>query len=254
MAEQLLGKYTMVNHLTYVNLDTVNHEEYDNQLPKQDIASACLYLLRDTSTTTAQKRQRVDDYIKLLSVRQCMAKAPQAADQDAQGTTLGQVSIKAGQVSIVASVVRDQEKTICMDNARLLEEKVEMDRKIGKRKLDDSLDTAREDMAKRYKQHKEWLEEVEHIDRVKSELRMGKQLLRKWYDASAEKGEVEMPELCAFWDLCFANDKVQAQQMVMTYVIGLLSETVKFMETVGGAEEWVARAAQVHEEVGVDDM
>ena len=231
----------MVNHC-HVNLDTVNHE-YDNQLPKQDIASACL-LLHDTSTTTAQKRQRVDDYIKLLSVRQCMAKAPQAADQDAQGTTLGQVSI-------VASVVRDQEKTIRMDNARLLEEKVEMDRKIGKRKLDDSLD----------RRVKTWRSatsstravDAEHIDRVKSELCTGKQLLRKWYDASAEKGEVEMPELRAFWDVCFANDKVQVQRMVMTYVIGLLSETVK------SAERWAVlrsgwRAAQVHEEVGADDM
>ena len=245
MAEQHLVKYQTVHRFTYSNLDTVNHEEYDNQLHKQDIASACLYLLRDTSTTTAQKRQRVDDYAKLLSVRQCMAKAPQEADLDAQGTTLGQVSI-------VASTVRDQEKTIRLDTARLLEEKVDMDRAIGKRQLDDSLDTAREDMAKRYKQHKEWLDEVEHIDRVKSELPVGKALLRKWYDASAEKAEVEMPELRAFWDVCFAKDKVQAQQMVMTYVTGLLSETVKFMETVGGAEEWVARAAQVHEEVGVD--
>ena len=230
MAEQLFGKYTMINHFTYLNLDTVNHEEYDNQLPKQDIASACLHLLRDNSTATAQKRQMVDDYAKTL-----------------------------GQVLIVASVVRDQEKTIPMENARLLEEKVEMDSKIGKRKLDDTLDTAREDIAKRYKlhkdkRHKEWLDEVEHIDRVKSELRMGKQLLRKWYDPSAEKGEVKMPELRAFWDVCFANDKVQAQRMVVTYVIGLLSETVKFMETVGRDEEWVARAAQVHEEVGVDDM
>lgn len=228
MAEQLFAKYTMINHLTYLNLDTVNHEEYDNQLPKQDIASACLHLLRDKSTATAQKRQMVDDYAKTL-----------------------------GQVWTAASVVRDQEKTIPMENARLLEEKVEMDSKIGKRKLDDTLDTAREDIAKRYKlhkdkRHKEWLDEVEHIDRVKSELRMGKQLLRKWYDPSAEKGEVEMPELRAFWDVCFANDKVQVQRMVMTYVIGLLSETVKFMETVGGDEEWVARAAQVHEEVGVD--
>ena len=247
MAEQHLVKYKMVHRFTYLNLDTVNHEEYDNQLRKQDIASACLYLLRDTRTTTAQKRQRVDDYAKLLSVRQCMAKAPQAADQDAQGTTLGQVSI-------VASVLRDQEKTIRLDTARLLEEKVDMDCTIGKRPHDDSLDTAREDMAKRYKQHREWLDEAEHIDRIKSELPMGKELLRKWYDASPEKSEVEMPEMRAFWDLCFANDKVQAQQMIMTYVIGLLSETVKFMETVGGDEEWVARAAKVHEEVDVDDM
>lgn len=247
MAEQLLGNYTMVNRFTYLNLDTVSHEEYDNQLRKQDIASACLYLLRDTTTSTAQKRQRVDDYAKLLSLRQCMAKAPQAADQDAQSATLGQVSI-------VANMVRDQEKRIRNDTARLLEEKAEMDRKIGKRQLDDTLDTARDDMAMRYKQYKEWLDEVEHIDRVKSELLTGKELLRKWFDASPEKSEVEMPELRAFWDLCFANDKVQAQQMVMTYVISLLSETVKFMETVGGAEEWVARAAQVHEQVGVGDM
>ena len=209
------------------------------------VGNACLSLLMNDTTSVEQQRQMVQDYAKLLAIRASMAKTPPTTEHNSKGMTFDQV------VENLNSVLRRQ-LIVDRETARLLAEKISRDSELGKRRLDDDLNEACDEMEKRHKQNEEWLHNARFINEEKGKVNSEKEFLREWYDAWEGKREVEMEELSEFWEVCLASEDEGAQYEVRKLVVGMLDDATKLIETVGGREgenkKWVQAAAKVHQD------